>query len=92
MAMFEAHITIHPDEKPCLVPGLLQALQVKFSQISGDEVLGDQIQWCYLTWSGDNIAGMLSKMQAICLTLEDLKLPWKRRKIESILLDERYPT
>jgi hypothetical protein len=86
---FEGHITLAPGSAEAAKKVLYAWPQFHLSEIAGDEVMGDG-RWVYVTTSGPDPFDMLDRMDEIRHSLECAGIKVVRKKVEAILLDERF--
>jgi hypothetical protein len=84
---YECHITLDKEYAEA-VGATAEKHGFKVSALKGDEFMGDDIK-IYLTSHAKTQPKMLERMGAVTKELEVAKIPYIRRKIEHIILDER---
>lgn len=82
---FECHVTLLPDNREKVEP-IAKKHKFKTSILVGDEVMGDE-RLLYCTSHDRTFESMKARMEAL---ISELPPPILRKKIEHILLDERY--
>lgn len=85
---YECHITLYPQFEPAVYE-LVQKYKFKTSKIHGDQMLGDNL-YMYLTGKDVSLYEMTRRMENVTDELKQMSIPYIRRKIEHIILDERY--
>lgn len=85
---YECHITLDPEYAGEKVDALAKENDFKTSVLLGDEVFGN-VKKLYCTAHAIVHVMIFSKMNAMCDALTANGIPYLRRKIEQIILDER---
>lgn len=86
---FECHITLAPEHNTPFVQSLAKFHKFKTSLLVGDEELGDA-KHLYITSHDYTYQRMELRMDDLVYSLSVACIPIRRKKIEHILLDERY--
>lgn len=84
---YECHITLDAGYNKVVQP-IAESGNFKFSALKGDDFMGDDVK-IYLTAHDKTEVGMRTKMAKMTLLLIEANIPYVRRKIEHIILDER---
>lgn len=86
---FECHVTLAPEHGTEIVTKMAERLRFKTSFLVGDDMLGAGKHF-YCTSHDYTFARMQGRMEELIKYLADHGVPIKRKKIEHILLDERF--
>lgn len=91
--IYECHITTPPPPQQAdrvYLDGLAKRHKFKTSQIEGDPLLGDKVYF-YFTGHDSDLERMRTRMDELSRDIQILaQVSILRRKIEQIVLDERY--
>lgn len=83
---YECHVTCLPQDRDIIEP-IADKHKFKTSVLTGDEILGDE-KYLYCTKHDGDYMNLYYAMEALIKDLSEVKIV--RKKIELILLDERY--
>lgn len=87
MASFECHVTLKPEQRS-VVELVAKKHKFKVSALIGDEVMGDD-KLLYCTTHDNDFNRILTRTNALIADFPiDIKI--LRKKIEQIMIDERY--
>lgn len=88
MVHFECHVTLKPEKRE-LVEALAKKHKFKVSSLVGDEVMGDD-KLLYCTTHDADFQRISDRTTNLLYDLRYENLTVLRKKIEQILVDERY--
>lgn len=86
---YECHVTLDPKYKGPTVEAIASNYQFKTSLLVGDEELGPD-KHLYITSHDYTYDRMKARMDDLVSHLNNIGIKIKRKKIEHILLDERF--
>lgn len=86
---FEGHLTMAPGSAEEVKRVLYGHPNFHLSEIAGDAVMGDK-RWVYATASDTSPFKLLDQMNEVRKSLEMAGVTVVRKKIEAVLLDERF--
>lgn len=85
---YECHVTIDP-KYANVVEIIAEVHKFKTSVLKGDEIMGDD-KLLYCTCHDRNFETIHNRMEGLIWQMRMQQIPILRKKIEHILLDERY--
>lgn len=88
MKYYECHITLQPDYKEFIEPIAVKH-KFKTSVLKGDEIMGDDTLM-YCTCHDKSFETISVRMDNLINDFQICDIPILRKKIEHVVLDERY--
>lgn len=88
MSYYECHVTIDPQYSHQVDP-VASVHKFKTSVLKGDEIMGDD-KLMYCTCHERNFDVIIGRMDELVDNLKAKQIPILRKKIEHVLVDERY--